>query len=157
MKLKNNKSGFTLLEIIIVIIIVGVLASLALPRFFRTVEFSRSTEAVNTLGSMKRAADNCSMMGGGAQNYTTCTTFNALGMDDPGVSPGAHFCYTIAYAAPNLTMTGKRNSADGGDGAGDYTDTVSCTAGAGSTITFTLNTTTGVLTKAGTGPFSGIR
>ena len=37
MKLDKNKSGFTLLEIIIVIIIIGILASLALPKFFKTV------------------------------------------------------------------------------------------------------------------------
>ena len=47
-----NKKGFTLLEIIIVIIIVGVLASLALPRFFSTVEYSRSTEALASLTSV---------------------------------------------------------------------------------------------------------
>jgi len=32
--LRSNKRGFTLLELIIVIIIVGVLASLALPRYY---------------------------------------------------------------------------------------------------------------------------
>jgi prepilin-type N-terminal cleavage/methylation domain-containing protein len=144
MNLKNNKSGFTLLEIIIVIIIVGVLASLALPRFFKTVEFSRSTEAINSLGSLRRAAEHCAMMGGAAAVYTNCTTFDQLGMDDPGASPNAHFAYTIDYSAPPAyVITATRNAVEGGDGL--------------STITFTLNTTTGALTKAGTLSFAGIK
>ena len=71
MKLQNkNQSGFTLLEIIIVIIIVGVLASLALPKFFNTVEFSRSSEALNAVGGIKRSADRCAMMGGDENDYS---------------------------------------------------------------------------------------
>ena len=53
----KRKKGFTLLEIIIVVIIVGVLASLALPRLFSTVEYSRSTEALAAIGSMRSAMD----------------------------------------------------------------------------------------------------
>jgi len=40
-KIAANK-GFTLLEIIIVIIILGVMAGLAMPRFIRTVEYARA-------------------------------------------------------------------------------------------------------------------
>ena len=55
MNLNKNKSGFTLLEIIIVIIIIGILASLALPKFFKTVEYSRSMEALTNLGNVYHA------------------------------------------------------------------------------------------------------
>ena len=80
----NKKSGFTLLEIIIVIIIIGVLASLALPKFFQTINFAKSTEALNTLGEIRRAADRCAMLAGGSSaDYSTCNTFAALGMDVP--------------------------------------------------------------------------
>ncbi|VAX34814.1 hypothetical protein MNBD_UNCLBAC01-1578 [hydrothermal vent metagenome] len=159
MKLKkmNNKSGFTLLEIIIVIIIVGVLASLALPKFFQTVEFSRSTEATNVLGSAKRSADRCSMMGGASADYSSCNTFSALAMEDPGLSPNAHFCYAISWSSPTLTMVATRNGTNSGDGSGDYTDVAACLAGSGSIITFALNATTGAVTKSGTGPFAGIQ
>jgi len=47
------KKGFTLLELLIVVIIVGVLATLALPNFLRGVERARWAEAKNILGALR--------------------------------------------------------------------------------------------------------
>ena len=82
--------GFTLLEIIIVIIIVGVLASLALPRFFNLIEFSRSTEALTNIGAIRQAMERCYLMNNG--KYGPCTK-SKLDIDDPDTSPNAHFTY----------------------------------------------------------------
>ncbi len=92
----NNKSGFTLLEIIIVIIIVGVLASLALPKFFQTVEFSKSTEALTTIGTLRGALERCYLQLD-PSTYVGCTIAN-LDVSNPSftVNPSALFNYTIA-------------------------------------------------------------
>ena len=108
MKQINNKSGFTLLEIIIVIIIVGVLASLALPRFFRTIGFARSSEALNTVGVIKRQVDNCALMEGGGATMSygaQCDTFGEIGIDDPGAVPGANFIYAFVPAATSTALS----------------------------------------------------
>ena len=108
----KNKKGFTLLEIIIVIIIVGVLASLALPRFFSTVEYSRSTEALNALGVIRKSVVRCGMVN---DNVNGCDSFGAIDIDDPGSEPGAHFTYSIAVTAANaFTVTATRNTVNGG-------------------------------------------
>jgi type IV pilus assembly protein PilE len=107
-----NKSGFTLLEIIIVIIIVGVLASLALPRFFSTVEFSRSTEALASLTAVRQSLERCYLQRSG--NYNGCTLAN-LDIENPTNSPNAHFTYTIGgQDATSYTITATRNTRDGG-------------------------------------------
>lgn len=146
MKIRNNKSGFTLLEIIIVIIIVGVLASLALPRLFNTIEFSRSTEALNVMGGLKRSADRCALANEattGAQAWNTCVTWDQLATQDPGAVPGAVFSYAVAFANPNWTVVATRV---GGAAAGD-------------TITLTYNTATGAITRIGNagGAYAGLK
>lgn len=141
MKIKQ-KSGFTLLEVIIVIIIVGVLASLALPRFFRTIEFSRSTEAFSGLQVLRGALERCYL----ARNfsYATCVSGGLAGLDveDPGASPNAHFTYGLGSgSATGYTITATRTTRDGGT--------------AGDTIFVTQTST--VVTRGGTTAFAGIQ
>ena len=116
----NTKSGFTLLEIIIVIIIVGVLASLALPRFFKTIEYSRAQEALNNLSVIRQAMERCALR---ANTYVGCDTFTALDITDPTTSPGTHFTYSwpVAAGVGTFTVLATRNGVDGGAAA----DTVS--------------------------------
>jgi prepilin-type N-terminal cleavage/methylation domain-containing protein len=140
MKKINNKSGFTLLEILVVIIIVGVLASVAMPTLFRNVERSRSTEALNSMGIVKRGLDACSMQYNG--DYTTCSSFGDAGMEDPSNSAGTHFTYAISgQSATGFTVTATRNTLDNGTS----TDT----------IVFTVNA--GGVTKSGTTAFAGVQ
>lgn len=53
MKQFYKKKGFTLLELMIVIIIVGILASLALPRFITATKKAKESEARGLLGAIR--------------------------------------------------------------------------------------------------------
>ena len=108
----KRKKGFTLLEIIIVVIIVGVLASLALPRLFSTVEFSRSTEALAAIGSLRSAMERCLLKSG--NTYLGCTKLT-LDMSDPDGNPGTHFTYAVTnQSGTGYALTAVRNTLDGG-------------------------------------------
>lgn len=48
----KNKKGFTLVEILAVVVIVGILSSLALPQYRRAVERARATEALSGLKNL---------------------------------------------------------------------------------------------------------
>jgi Tfp pilus assembly major pilin PilA len=109
-----------LLELLIVIIIVGVLASVALPSYFRNVERARSTEAFQALGLIKRGMEACAMQFNG--DYNPCFSFNAIGMTDPSGGGGSHFTYNFGpsnpFPADNIArLTATRNALDNGDGS----------------------------------------
>lgn len=136
----KQKSGFTLLEVIIVIIIVGVLASLALPRFFRTIEFSRSTEAFSGLQVLRGGMERCYL--GRNFVYTNCTPISTLDVEDPGASPNAHFTYAVSSpTSTGYTLTATRTTRDGGS-AGDQ---------------IFVTQTSAIVTRGGTSAFSGIQ
>jgi prepilin-type N-terminal cleavage/methylation domain-containing protein len=141
----NNKSGFTLLEIIIVIIIIGVLASLALPKLFKTVEYSRSSEALSNLVALRGGVDRCFTSQG---DYSKCTNPGVdLDVDNPNLVAGRLFDYTITNngATAGYAIEAKRN-------ATQYSG-----QNPNSLITLTYDAATQGTTKAGTGDFVNIK
>ena len=49
--------GFTLLELLIVVLIIGILAAVALPHYRRIIEKSRATEAMSLINAVSKAMD----------------------------------------------------------------------------------------------------
>ena len=120
MEVRKNKSGFTLLEIIIVVIIVGVLASLALPRFFAMVEFSRAQEALSALATVRGSLERYYVSKG--NDYTNATTANIDVGDPLNGQPNAHFGIAVTAAGPaGYTIVAQRNVVDGGNANSNVT------------------------------------
>lgn len=89
--------GFTLIELIIVIVIIGIMASLALPRYQKAIENSRKAEAYTILkaihgAQMRYAIEN--------DAYTN----NPANLDI-NVTTGKFFSFAILYSNPNLSPT----------------------------------------------------
>ncbi len=53
----NKKTGFTYTELIITIIILGVIASIALPRYLNSIEKTKSAEGIQLLSTLREAQE----------------------------------------------------------------------------------------------------
>ena len=103
MKDFNDKSGFTLIEIIIVLIIVGVLAAVSLPNLYSNIARSKGGEAVASFGPMKASLEACGMKNG--STYAACTT-QTLGSS-------GNFYYQVGNSACGSGSLGITSSAYG--------------------------------------------
>jgi len=103
--LKRN-AGFTMLELIMVIIIIGVLAALAVPQYVSFVEKARAAEAINYIGAIKSAeiayaAENSSGYYGNMTQIGLNTTNTPLWSF--AVTPSTGVNFTVTASRTGLT------------------------------------------------------
>ena len=53
--MKNIRKGFTLIELVVVVLIMGILASMSMPYYYKTIETAKATDSL-ALGQMYAAA-----------------------------------------------------------------------------------------------------
>ncbi len=106
------KRGFTLLEIIVVIVILGIMATLAATQYTKMVEKARGAEARTILGSV-RTNQAAMRLQGGACSSTIGDA--GIGVDFPSACASTHyFSYNIAAVSGNMfTATATRCTVSG--------------------------------------------
>lgn len=114
MRLSNK--GFTLIELMIVVVIVGILAALAIPRFMRAATKSKQSEAREILKqvyTMERAyfvENETYCLNGVTASGAAPLAFASLAIE---IMPPARYTYVITMAAPNqFTCTATANLDD---------------------------------------------
>lgn len=150
------RRGFTLLELIVVIIIIGILATLGLTQYTRLIEKARGAEARAILGSLRQKAAAYRLeygtLAAAAAMETALDISTAVG-DTPSACAGQashYFKYSVsAVADPSITFTAARCGV--GDPGGKTPQAQAPTAT--QTLTLQSNLNTGVDTWAGSGPW----
>ena len=111
------EKGFTLVELMIVIVIVGVLSAVALPNFLSQTNKAKGTEARSQLSSIIKGAS-ASYLEGGDDKIDEDITASTDNADNPCSLWGSpnddltNFNYTCAFTTPDLTVTATGNSND---------------------------------------------
>lgn len=55
-KFRQNQSGFTLIELIIIIVVLGILAAVAIPKYFNMIDDAKESACKGALGGLRSAA-----------------------------------------------------------------------------------------------------
>ena len=111
----RGRKGFTLVELAVVIIIIGVLASFAVPRFLDSVERSKAGEAFNYLAAIRSAQERYQIRQG-----TDCDDITKLDIQMPNpkyFSVGTPAAGSTSSLEDSWTLTLTRAGAAGGYGA----------------------------------------
>jgi prepilin-type N-terminal cleavage/methylation domain-containing protein len=116
---RNNK-GFTLIELMIVVVIIGILAAIAIPRFTQVSQGAKQAEAGPILKQMCSIGES-ELLKAGAYP-TDETALATAGFEDPTAE---YFVFTFAGTATTGVATATPNAA----GAGLATQTMDCVTG----------------------------
>jgi len=92
----SKTSGFTLVELAVVVVIIGVLAAFGVPRFMDAVERSKASEAFAYLDSIRGAQERYAAREG--------TYASSVALLDIKVQPPKYFTAPDAIAAPTNTL-----------------------------------------------------
>lgn len=100
-KLLKKREGFTLIELMIVVVIIGILAAVAVPAFIRFVKRSKTSEATSNLGGIYA----------GAQTYYQRENWGQ-GLTTAGNSAAASSNCTVANGNTGNTPTASKTMVD---------------------------------------------
>jgi prepilin-type N-terminal cleavage/methylation domain-containing protein len=144
---QGSRKGFTLVELAVVIVIIGVLAAFGVPQFLKSVERAKAAEAFNYLSALRAAQERFLAKNGiyyaGAPDATTGAYPDSASGDKLDINQNKPKYFQLGTIAethtggtPTWTMTMTRNS--GSSSYGEYTVTFTQNGYDGSTSDGTI-------------------
>lgn len=107
----NKQQGFTLIELMIVVAIIGILAAIAVPAYQNYIRKAAYSEVVSSMASVKTAIESCWQQSDTtATDFSACDTFGEIGMDQPAATTTVA---SVAIATTTAVITATPNATKG--------------------------------------------
>ena len=94
--MKQNTLGFTLVELLVVVLIIGILSAIALPQYSRAVGKARMTEGLQGMQTLIQAKEACALA---KRGITKCTSASDYDITFSGNSQDWQFDFTSAQCS----------------------------------------------------------
>lgn len=95
---RNQSAGFTIIELLVVVVILGLLAAIALPAFLSQAARAQQTKALNYVGAMNRAQHSFFY-----EKARFASSLDELGFSN--LNGEEDYTYAIESPDPDLTLT----------------------------------------------------
>ena len=105
--MKSVQKGFTLIELMIVIAIIGILAAIAIPAYQNYVIRAQATEGSSIIGSLETAFEECYANSGSA---TSCASNAAVGIPKSKTISGTYVQSAVLTAPGQILVTYNKNA-----------------------------------------------
>jgi type IV pilus assembly protein PilE len=117
MKTTTRTRGFTLMELMIAVVVVGILAAAAVPSYREHIASSRRTDAKSALLAIAQLME---------RNYTERGTYASVTLGTTGIYPstspqGYYTLSIVSQDADGFSLLATRAGAQVGDKCGNYT------------------------------------
>ncbi len=109
---KNNNKGFTLVEIMIVVAIIGLLAAIAIPSFVKNRNLAQQNRCINNLRMIDGAKQQAAVEMGWVDTTDAGSTANASNVNEyikggePTCPSGGTYTYKTVAEDPECDITG---------------------------------------------------
>ena len=129
--MKKVQQGFTLIELMIVVAIIGILAAVAIPSYQNYTKKAKFTEVISMTGAYKTAVELCIS----SEGYAAAATVSTCGAGSNGVpaalaTGGPGMVDTIAVAATGAITATSQTGSGKVDSSTAYTYIMTPTVGA---------------------------
>jgi type IV pilus assembly protein PilA len=109
MKINHVQKGFTLIELMIVVAIIGILAAIAIPQYQNYIAKSQVSRVMSEVGSMRTPVETCLMNGTEATDcelgWTNSDLLGAMAEADIADGQGLVVKYDIATGEASMVAT----------------------------------------------------